>query len=186
MYRSGNLHTDDDDVRFDWIMKLRNDGLMKLKKSNGGFSLIELIIVIAIMAVLIGVLAPSVMNQLEKAKIAKDKATIDAIATAVLMAWSDPDVTNKPPVPDNSVVSIPIGVVVGSYMVIYSGSESNFASECQTILGYSQVRFDSMAFSGVTSLKTEINSVTGKVQVTAVGSSVELPDKSIGEYYVVK
>lgn len=159
---------------------------MKTKSSNAGFSLVELIIVIAIMAVLIGVLAPSVMNQLEKAKVAKDKATVDAIATAVLMAWSDPAVTDKPKVADNSVVSIPIGVTVGSYMVIYDGSESCFASECQTILGYSVVRFDSMAFSNVTSLKTEINSVTGKVQVTAVGSSVMLSDNSLGEYYVVK
>lgn len=184
MYCFGNLYANDDDVRFDWI-GMRKDG-MKLSESNKGFSLVELIITVAIMAVLIGVLAPSLMNQLEKAKVAKDKATIDAIATAVLMAWSDPDVTYKPAVPDNSVVSIPIGVTVGSYMVIYSGSESCFASECQTILGYSQVKFDSMAFSGVTALKTEINSVTGKVQVTALGSSVQLSDGSTGEYYVVK
>lgn len=159
---------------------------MKAKSSNAGFSLVELIIVVAIMAVLIGVLAPSVFGQLEKAKVAKDKATVDAIATAVLIAWSDPDVTDKPAVADNSIVSIPIGVTVGSYMVIYDGSESCFASECQTILGYSIVKFDSMAFSGVTSLRTEINSATGKVQVTAVGSSVMLPDNHMGEYYVVK
>lgn len=161
---------------------------MKVKNSNSnaGFSLVELIIVVAIMAVLIGVLAPSLFNQLEKAKIAKDKATVDAIATSVLVAWSDPGVTEKPIVPDNSIVPIPVGIAVGTDMVAYNGSESGFASTCQTILGYSQVRFDSMAFSGVTSLRTEINSITGKVQVTAVGSQVTLSDGTVGEYYVIK
>lgn len=48
----------------------------KQKTSNKGFSLIELIVVIAIMAVLIGVLTPSLIKHIHKAKVASDWAKI--------------------------------------------------------------------------------------------------------------
>lgn len=44
--------------------------------SNKGFSLIELIVVIAIMAVLVGILTPSLIKHIHKAKVAADWANL--------------------------------------------------------------------------------------------------------------
>ncbi|HAZ90363.1 MAG TPA: hypothetical protein DCX21_00160 [Eubacterium sp.] len=57
---------------------------MKEYEKSRGFSLVELIIVIAIMAVLVGILAPNLMKNVEKAKVAKDKEICDSIAQAVV------------------------------------------------------------------------------------------------------
>lgn len=52
-------------------------------KNKKGFTLIELIIVVAIMAVLIALLAPNVMKYLDKSKVSKDLSTLDSVKTAV-------------------------------------------------------------------------------------------------------
>lgn len=56
---------------------------MKKKKNNKGFSLVELIVVIAIMAVLVGVLAPQFMGYVEKSREATDIQNLDSVRTQV-------------------------------------------------------------------------------------------------------
>ena len=53
------------------------------KLNNKGFSLVELIIVIAIMAVLIGVLAPQYLKYVEKSRESADLQAIDTMVSAV-------------------------------------------------------------------------------------------------------
>jgi type IV pilus assembly protein PilA len=62
------------------------------KMNNKGFSLVELIIVIAIMAVLIAVLAPQYLKYVEKSRISADGQTMDEFVSALQVLCSDPDV----------------------------------------------------------------------------------------------
>ncbi len=65
-------------------------------RGNSGFSLVELIIVIAIMAILVGVMAPQLIKYIEKANVSADTQLCDTIHTAIFMALSDPAVFTDP------------------------------------------------------------------------------------------
>lgn len=55
----------------------------RLSGNNKGFSLVELIIVIAIMAILAGALAPQLIQYLDQSRKGRDVETAQTIATAV-------------------------------------------------------------------------------------------------------
>ncbi|MDE6516413.1 MAG: prepilin-type N-terminal cleavage/methylation domain-containing protein [Acetatifactor sp.] len=69
---------------------------MKNKKriDNNGFSLVELIIVIAIMVVLVGVLAPQYLKYVERGRESADLSNIDIMVSAVEIYNADPN--NQP------------------------------------------------------------------------------------------
>ena len=68
-----------------------------LSGEREGFSLIELIIVIAIMAILIGVVALVVLPYLESSRESTDRAALNEVATAFKSAASDPKYANVVP-----------------------------------------------------------------------------------------
>ena len=53
------------------------------KMNNKGFSLVELIIVIAIMAILVGVLAPQFIKYVEQSRESSDLQSIEEVKTAI-------------------------------------------------------------------------------------------------------
>lgn len=61
-------------------------------KNNKGFSLVELIIVIAIMAILVGVMAPQLIRYIDKTNQSSDVQLLDSVKSAVQTAMLDPDV----------------------------------------------------------------------------------------------
>lgn len=61
--------------------------------TNKGFSLVELIIVIAIMAVLVGVLAPQYIKYVEKSRVSADAQQVEEFTGAMTVLASDVDVT---------------------------------------------------------------------------------------------
>lgn len=70
-------------------IKIKGDMAMKLfskKRKDKGFSLVELIVVVAIMAVLIGVLVPTLVRNVEKSKHQKDISAVEEIRNAMQIA----------------------------------------------------------------------------------------------------
>lgn len=65
------------------------------KKANKkGFTLIELIIVVAIMAVLVALLAPNVLKYLEKSKFGKDVNSLDTVRLAIEAELMDEELSS--------------------------------------------------------------------------------------------
>lgn len=65
------------------------------KRDNKGFSLIELIIAIAILVILTGLLAPQFMRYMEKSREAKDLQTLDTFYSAVQVALASEEAYNE-------------------------------------------------------------------------------------------
>ena len=65
------------------------------KMNNKGFSLVELIIVIAIMAILVGVLAPQFMKYVEQSRRSSDISTAEEIRQAIIADISDGNITGS-------------------------------------------------------------------------------------------
>lgn len=63
-----------------------------MKKNNAGFSLVELLVVVAIMAIAIGVMAPQLIKYIEKTNVSSDAQLADTIRTGVSMAIVDAEV----------------------------------------------------------------------------------------------
>ena len=66
---------------------------MKKEMNNKGFSLVELIIVIAIMVILIAVLAPQYLRYVEKSRVASDQNTVVEYINAMQTVASDPEIS---------------------------------------------------------------------------------------------
>lgn len=66
---------------------------MKKKMNNKGFSLVELIIVIAIMVILVAVLAPQYLRYVEKSRVATDTQTTVELINVMQVLAADPEVS---------------------------------------------------------------------------------------------
>lgn len=64
-------------------MKMFKSFRKRITKDNKGFSLVELIVVIAIMAVLVGVIAPQAIGYVKKSKVSTDLQNANAIASSI-------------------------------------------------------------------------------------------------------
>lgn len=107
------------------------------KLNNKGFSLVELIIVIAIMAILVGVLAPQLIKYIEKAKVSSDTQIADTMHSAITYALMDPEVNSAN---DGSEIWVSRFTTGSGFVQLFPGmySETNckFTETVEEILGF--------------------------------------------------
>lgn len=99
------------------------------KMNNKGFSLIELIIVIAIMAVLVAIIAPNLTKYLGSSKKNTDEKNLDEVKQQVLNAISDAQ-TNDVAVPANTITL----TASGSTVTVTGGDNGSFDDILKTTL----------------------------------------------------
>ncbi len=110
---------------------------------NKGFSLVELIVVIAIMAVLVGVLAPTLIKNVEKSKESKDQQNLDSVKEAITTVLSDQDYYDT--LYNNSIT---VNGKTGSLSISSDLSGSNTAlSEIKDSLGSTEVKMSSKKYN---------------------------------------
>jgi type IV pilus assembly protein PilA len=97
----------------------------KTMKNNKGFSLVELIIVIAIMAILVGVMAPQLIKYIEKTNVSSDAQLCDSIKSALQTSMLDPEIIAKN---DSTLSTDPAAV---------SGINGSVKNNMEEILGVS-------------------------------------------------
>ncbi len=132
------------------------------KMNNKGFSLVELIIVIAIMAILIAVLAPQYLKYVEKSRESADLDNWQAILSAMQVVYADVDA----PVTVSASVKC---TGVNSAVQADSALASAFASLGTDVSG---MKMKSKKFSNA-SLSANVDSTTGIVTITCSDTSLK-------------
>lgn len=129
------------------------------KLGNKGFSLVELIVVIAIMAVLVGVLAPTLIKNIEKSRESKDAQNIEQIKSSVEVALQDETAYDQ--VVTSSTTTL-VTLTGSSAEVNVSGA---FKTEFDGIMSIEKTKLTSKKYKG----KTVTFTVNEKGQVNVTG-----------------
>lgn len=132
-----------------------------MKNNNKGFSLVELIIVITIMAILAGAIAPALIKYIDKSRRSSDVSNAQTIAGALQNALADEEANSGI---GSTGLSGDFNTLLGS-----SGSNS-YAKEVQNIMGANSMKIK-YTKSGAASFSYTVVPSTNEVKVFAAGGS---------------
>lgn len=141
------------------------------KMNNKGFSLVELIIVIAIMAILAGALAPALIKYIEKSRNSTDKSTAKSIQTAIETTLTDEDAYAE--------VSSTIGSGnSASYNVCNATQWATFSNTFNGATSAFQTELNSQIASSKVVVKSKKN-ITGYLITISIGTNTSADDVTV-------
>ncbi|SHM23256.1 prepilin-type N-terminal cleavage/methylation domain-containing protein [Anaerosporobacter mobilis DSM 15930] len=117
------------------IMEVCNQEMKKKEGKNKGFSLVELIVVIAIMAILAIVIAPQVMKYIGQSRKSVDATNISAYKTAVNTALANEDVYAEVAEGSGSIKIVVNGSAKANFSYTNTNKDSKLMVELEEILG---------------------------------------------------
>lgn len=135
------------------------------KLNNNGFSLVELIIVIAIMAALVGIISPQYLKYVESSRVAADDAVIEQIKSAAKVAMTEEGVIG------GGVVTF---AVKAADKIVASPTGSKVEEEMRKILAdFDSIRLKSKLYSGGVTIT--VNTSTAPYAVTHANTTATPP-----------
>ncbi|MBR7000161.1 MAG: prepilin-type N-terminal cleavage/methylation domain-containing protein [Lachnospiraceae bacterium] len=115
-----------------------------MKHRNHGFSLVELVVVVAIMAVLVGILAPAYLSYIEKTRIQKDESAAGEIyrAAEIVVYTGEYDISDQVLVTFNSE-GISLNLSIENPAEVETILKEHFGDQYQTAVPVSKKYKDS-------------------------------------------
>lgn len=162
------------------IMNKLQNRKEELKKNNKGFSLVELIIVIAIMAILVGIVGTQVIPYIDKSRNAKDIQKLSGLCTDAMTAYSS-NASNLDPAVEYTIT---IGGTGATDISVSGGTATEQAKlkeafqELNNIKTMSDLKLESK--SGKATTQVDITCKNGDPMIK-VDTTVTSPEKDFAD-----
>lgn len=150
--------------------------LKERKKDNKGFTLVELVIVIAILAILFGLLAPQYTKYVEKSRKAADVSNMDELVKAVQVYAVDHAVGSE----KNNTADVTITIKLTDTTVDYASNATAKAAFDEYVPNYSNIKAKSKKWSDTPTATLTIDK-DGGVKTKYTPDDFEKYAKSAGD-----
>ena len=133
------------------------------RNNNKGFSLVELIIVISIMAVLLGVITPALIRYLQKSRIIRDERNLDIVRESIETVLSNEDFYED--LADSSVVINGDGTIAINNTKISSEEKTKVTKELTDVLNNNKIEMSSFRYNSKKIIFKVIDGVVSEPEV---------------------
>lgn len=133
------------------------------RNNNKGFSLVELIIVISIMAVLLGVITPALIRYLQKSRIIRDERNLDIVRESIETVLSNEDFYED--LADSSVVINEDGTIAINNTKISSEEKTKVTKELTDVLNNNKIEMSSFSYNSKKIIFKVIDGVVSEPEV---------------------
>lgn len=133
------------------------------RNNNKGFSLVELIIVISIMAVLLGVITPALIRYPQKSRIIRDERNLDIVRESIETVLSNEDFYED--LADSSVVINEDGTIAINNTKISSEEKTKVTKELTDVLNNNKIEMSSFRYNSKKIIFKVIDGVVSEPEV---------------------